>query len=238
MIAGGKLFMAKGSEFKPRTEFVCVGDYDIPLLEKQDIGVTTGLRWIPYTSSGSYPGDRSKAAVHFFIYDAGFENIWDNPIKLKKLKDYAYVTTPDFSTYTDMPLAFQIWNRFRSHWIGCYMQRTFKLKVIPTLCWSTRESFKFTFDGIPEGSVCIANSMGIKKTDHFICDNHRSGLREAIAQLEPERILVYGGKKEFYPFYTYEDIEPFCREMSVRKKLWDARVSRSFPKDKTIFELD
>jgi hypothetical protein len=229
--------MAKGSEFNPRKEFPVTGDYDIPMLEAQDIGETKHLRWIPYTSAGSFGGDRSRTGVHFFIYDKGFENIWETPIKLARLTGYACVATPDFSCYTDMPLAFQIWNRFRSHWIGCYMQQTLKLKVIPTLCWSTPNTYSFMFDGIPMGMPCIANSVGIGIKDREVYNKHLDGLRTAIAVVQPERILVYGEAKKLYPKYNYENITPFCREMSGRKKIWDARIAKSFPKGQGVYEL-
>jgi hypothetical protein len=230
--------MAKGIEFNPRNDFLGVGDYDIPMLEPNDIGETKHLRWIPYTSAGSFRGDKSRTAVHFFIYDKGFENIWDLPIKLARLKGFALVATPDFSCYTDMPIAFQIWNRFRSHWIGCYMQQTLKLKVIPTLCWSTPDTYSFMFDGIPFGSPCIMSSVGYQVKRHNIYNLHLSGLREAINVIHPEKILVYGTSKEFYTKYEYEDITPFCHEMLGRKKIWDARIAKSFPKGQGVYELD
>jgi hypothetical protein len=232
--------MAKGIEFNPRNEFSVVGDYDIPMLDRQEIGDTKHLRWIPYTSALSFGGDKSRTGVHFFIYDKGFENIWNAPWKLRRLQGFRYVTTPDFSTYTDMPIAFQIWNCFRAQWIGCFMQRQLKLTVIPTLRWSTEDSYKFCFDGIPLGTVCAMNSVGkgLGVADRKVFLGHRASLKVAVKRLEPERILVYSGVKEMYPPYNYEDIESFSIGMNHRKKAWDARLAKSFPKGQTVFELD
>jgi hypothetical protein len=229
--------VAVGVEFDAKNCFPTTGRYDIPVLKKQDTGDLSLLRWIPYTSVTGYKGDRTRTGVHFFIYDQGFENIWHDPYRLDRLVGFSVVTTPDFSTYTDMPLAFQIWNRFRSQYIGCFMQEIYDLTVIPTLCWSTPKSFEFTFDGIPEDSVCITNSLGIMLNDHVVCDYHRLGLKEAIKRVHPEKILVYGGARKFYPKYSYLNIDPFWKEMAGRRIVRDERISKRFPKDKTVFEL-
>jgi hypothetical protein len=230
--------MAKGVWFDTKNDFEPSGKYQMPTLKKSEIGDLSGINWIPYTSVTGFKGDKSTTGVHFFIYDQGFENIWGDILKLERLEGFAVVATPDFSTYTDMPLAFQIWNRFRSQYIGCVMQQLFGFPVIPTLCWSTPESFDYTFDGIPKGSVCITSSMGINKFDHEICDNHRSGLKEAIKRIEPEKIWVYGNYRDFFPKYNYGDIEPFWKEMAERRIARDARIAEVFPKSSSVFELD
>lgn len=230
--------MAIGVEFDPKNCFPMTGKYNIPVLRKHDIDDLSSIRWIPYTSVTGYRGDKSKTGVHFFIYDQGFENIWSDPYRLDRLVGFSAVTTPDFSTYTDMPIAFQIWNRFRSQYIGCFMQEIYDLTVIPTLCWSTSESFEYTFDGIPEGSTCITNSLGIAVNDHGVCDNHRAGLKEAIRRIHPKQIWVYGGARPFYPKYVYGNIDPFWKEMAGRRIARDERIAKRFPKNSSVFELN
>lgn len=52
---------------------------------------------------------------------------------------------PDFSTYTDYPYAFQIWNLYRKCWLAAYWQQIYDLKVIPVLSWSDEKSYDFCF---------------------------------------------------------------------------------------------
>ena len=188
----------------------------MPLLEKCSINISGIREWLPFNVARSYKESRKLTGVHFFIYDEGFSACWSNKDILEKISDFTVVATPDFSTYTDMPLAHQVWQRFRSQYIGAWMQQVLGYQVIPTLCWSTEDSFEFTFDGIPKGSVCITNSMGINIHDHRVCHLHRSGLKEAIRRIEPKKILVYGGAKDFYPQYDYVDIKPFWKGMVAR----------------------
>ena len=68
------------------------------------------------------------------------------------LQDFKCVMSPDFSTYTDFPKALQVYNHFRKHWIGTYMQMN-GIDVIPTISWSDKESFSWCFDGEPVGGV-------------------------------------------------------------------------------------
>ena len=48
-------------------------------------------------------GRNRQKGVHFFVDDYRFENIYRNPEKsLAKYAQYAFLLTPDFSTYADM----------------------------------------------------------------------------------------------------------------------------------------
>ncbi len=67
--------------------------------------------------------DRAGKGIHFFIHDYQFIRLWNTPDKyIDLLKDFDYVLTPDFSTYTDMPKALQIYNIYRKQWLGAYWQ--------------------------------------------------------------------------------------------------------------------
>lgn len=106
------------------------------------------------------------------------------------LGQFQYVLTPDFSTYTDFPKAIQIYNHYRKHWIGVYLQEN-GIKVIPTISWSTEESFDWCFDGEPVGSTVAVSSVG--------CMNNRDkkelfvkGYNAMIEKLHPQSIIFYG----------------------------------------------
>lgn len=65
-----------------------------------------------------------------------FEGVGEYGIPM--LQQFRYVLIPDFSLYTDFPKALQIWNHYRKHWIGAYMQ-LYGIDVIPTIAWNTEE---------------------------------------------------------------------------------------------------
>lgn len=190
------------------------------------------VKWAPVNLAGAYKQDRHAMGIHFFCHDRRFEGMWNDKNKLLALADFYCAATPDFSVYTDMPLAFQVWQRFRSQYLGAYMQNCFGMNVIPTLCWSTEDSFEFTFDGIPKGSTVVTNSLGIYQNEHQICSLHRAGLKEAIRRIEPKKIWVYGGAKKFYPDYDYGYIEPFYISMVKRRK----EYRKLHPEDKNIHD--
>lgn len=106
------------------------------------------------------------------------------------LREFRYVMSPDFSTYTDFPKAIQIYNHYRKHWVGAYLQEA-GIKVIPTISWSTPDSFDWCFDGEPEGATVSVSSVGCmgnrKKKELFL-----AGYQAMIERLHPETIIFYG----------------------------------------------
>lgn len=133
-----------------------------------------------------------KAGIHFFIDDYQFERIWNAPHDyMDLLQKFDCVLTPDFSLYTEMPLPMQIWNVYRSRMIGQIMQ-DYGMRVIPTLQWCREESFPFCFDGIEPGGTVAVSTIGVK--EHT--ENKSlwiNGMNEAMKQLKPSCVIVYGG---------------------------------------------
>ena len=70
---------------------------------------------VSYSATEHHP--KSKI-VHCFVDDYQFVRYWNAPDKyIPKLSKFAAVCAPDFSMYTDMPLAMQIYNHYRKHWL-------------------------------------------------------------------------------------------------------------------------
>lgn len=107
------------------------GKYDIP--EIQPVYTLPDVtEWISFNCVLSDKHPEGKA-VHFFIDDYQFERIWRNIDKyVAKLKKYVCVASPDFSPFGDMPLATQIFNHYRKHWVARYLQEQ-GITVIPTI---------------------------------------------------------------------------------------------------------
>lgn len=177
-----------------KANFVGVGKYDIPQLEPV-YEIPPFDEWIGfnYVLSDNEP---ERKAVHFFIDDYQFERIWNNPDKyVDKLKKYACVLTPDFSPYCDMPLITQMFNHYRKHWVGAYMQ-SHGVRVIPTIRASTDErSLEWFLDGEPKGGIVCISSMWTKEEearDYFVNKEYK----QMYEKLKPSKIYVYGNEVE------------------------------------------
>ena len=177
----------------------CVdGKWGIPMLDPCN-HIPEDLISFNYVLSAK-EGDKQKG-VHFFIDDYQFERVWNDPMfYIDKLKEFDCVLTPQFSLYTDMPLAMQIWNRYRSQQIGRMLQDA-GVWVIPSLCWSDERCFSFCFDGVPHNSVVAISTVGgIKEKTAY--ENFIKGCDEAIRILAPSGIILYGSEVD----YDFKDI--------------------------------
>ena len=163
------------------------GRWQIPII-KASQHIPTDLISFNYMLSK----DAFDKGIHFYIDDYQFERIWNQPHQyIDRLRCFDCVLTPDFSMYLEMPMAMQLWNVYRSRAIGQIMQ-DYGIEVIPTLMWSTPESFDFCFDGIEPGGVVSVSTIGIRgdKESRKCFD---AGMDEAIRRLRPSHIVVYGG---------------------------------------------
>lgn len=191
-----------------KANFEGVGKYDIPELEpiyEYEIGDIKEWIGFNYVLSDKEPEGK---AVHFFISDYQFNRIWNNPEKyVDKLRKYEAVLTPDFSPYADMPMATQIFNHYRKHWVGRFLQEN-GVKVIPTIRASKDDrSFKWYLDGEPKGGVVCISSMWTSKEDdreYFIKEYN-----QMYQKLKPSKIYIYGnkidglkGNIEYIPTFT------------------------------------
>lgn len=134
-----------------------------------------------------------RGGVHFFIQDYRFESAWNNPDRaLVKMGGADFILSPDFSAYRDWPLAIQLWNRYRANWLGAYWQSK-GARVIPTVGWSTEDSFEFCFDGFPRGSVVALSTVGCFTSGDLVAPAlFTAGYREMCRRLAPVGVVLYG----------------------------------------------
>lgn len=125
--------------------------------------------------------------VHFFTEDYKFNKVYNDYEKyVSILAKYKYLLTPDFSIFKDMPLPIQIYNVFKNRWCGAYWQ-DMGLVVIPTISWSTKESYSFCFTGVENGSVVAVSTLGNKFNKHeFLC-----GYNRMLEIINPSLIYCY-----------------------------------------------
>lgn len=181
------------------------GDFDIP--EIPPFEISEGLaetEFIPYNYARTC-GTPENKGVHFFVDDYQFARLWNKPdIYLEKLRQFKFVLAPDFSTYSDMPRAMQIYNHYRKHWIARYLTEH-NIAVIPTISWSTPDSFEWCFDGEPRGSVVAISNVSCLRnpTARRLFDLGFEKMKEV---LQPSAILCYGaeldGTINIKPHYT------------------------------------
>ena len=166
----------------------CTGIYDIPTLDKV-IHTPKSLMGFNYCKS-TPPQD--GVGVHFFLDDYQFERVWNSPEDYcTMLADYDCVLTPDFSLYTNMPIAMMIWNTYRSRLVGQMMQ-DYGCTVIPTVSWAGTDSYDFAFDGLPTGGTIAVSTIGVKRSkDAF--DIWVQGMDECMKVVKPYNVIVYGG---------------------------------------------
>ena len=162
----------------------------MPIVRACDV-VPDDLMGFNYATGCKDPDVRRSNGVHFFLDDYQFERIWRFPLDYgDRLADFQCVLTPDYSLYRDMPLPMQRWNCYRSRFVGAVWQ-TMGLDVIPTLQWSTPDSYSFAFDGMPTNSVVAVSTVGVLN-DKTATRLWVQGFEEAIRRVHPTLVLLYG----------------------------------------------
>ncbi len=173
-----------------RNEFLyhknSMGKYDFPIIRKQDIDVNK-IKFLSYVNAKKDDKENKDKTIHFFTYDWKFEKVYEKADEeLEKLSQYYCLLSPDFSLFTNMPLALQIESVFKNRWCGAYFQSK-GLKVIPTISWGDERSFHFCFDGIEVGSVVA------------VCTYYREncekefmlGYNEMLKRIKPSMVICY-----------------------------------------------
>lgn len=195
-----------------RAIFRGTGKYNIPIIKPEtDIRIDKVL-WIPinYAKTQHEP---EKCGLHFYKDDYQFERLWNYPDKwIPLLQKFAVVCAPDFSIYKEMPLAMQIYQHFRKHWLAAYWQ-AHGVRVIPTLCWCGEESYEWCFDGEPTNSIVSISSHGAFSTP-FEKEQFSKHCLVALDRLTPSGIMWYGQcPQEFERNATI--VKPYTMERSI-----------------------
>lgn len=171
-----------------RNTFPTCGQWEVPLIKKQSIDLSeVSLIACSDTKSNDNSVNR-RCGVHFFVDDYRFESIYRNPEKsLRKYSQYAFLLTPDYSTYADMNLWRQLESIAHSRWCGAYWQSQ-GLRVIPTITWGTAISYRFCFDGVETGSIVAVGMIGCKKNKA----GFMRGYNAMLEKIQPEAVVCFG----------------------------------------------
>ena len=116
-------------------QFKCEGKYGIPVMQPTQTVCDKMLRFMDWKEVDNY----EDYIAHFYYDDYKFMTAWRNPNKfIDQLKKFKAVVSPDFSLYTDFPIALQILSCYRRQWCGAYWQHL-GLDVIPDVVWGKKE---------------------------------------------------------------------------------------------------
>lgn len=191
--------------------FFVEGKYDIPVISPEF--EPPSMKWLGYNYARGLRSGKD-IGVHFFLDDYQFSALWNNPKQTTDgLLKFGAVMSPDFSTYTDMPMILQIYNHYRKHWLAQYWQ-SLGVTVIPTISWSDRRSFEWCFDGEPIGAVVAISTVGCER-DKEVFGLFSAGYSEMLDRLKPAHILAYGKRFDFMT-ESITVIEPFYKQMEER----------------------
>lgn len=211
------------------------GKYEIPIIKKQEIDVNK-IKILSYVNTKKEDKENKDKTIHFFTYDWFFDEVYEKADKeLEKLRQYYCLLSPDFSLFTNMPIALQIESVFKNRWCGAYWQSK-GLRVIPTISWGDERSFEFCFDGIEEGSVVAVCTYYRENCE----EEFMLGYNEMMRRIKPSMVLCYdepfkamtGNLKEFLPT-TYEWTKNLDWKDQIKFK-WEKQhrnVSGLNPKD-------
>lgn len=171
-----------------KAQYEGVGIFDIPQIHGVDW--VTNVKWVRFNDLASRK-PKQPFGVHFFIDDYKFERIWTNIDRyLPLLQKAEYVMSPDFSLYLDFPRAQSIWNHYRKHWIGAYLEEH-GVKVIPTVNWMYEDDYSWVFDGEPTNKVVAVSALGCTRNKDEL-KMFLDGYEEMIKRLNPSQVLFYG----------------------------------------------
>ncbi|MCL2014591.1 MAG: DUF4417 domain-containing protein [Oscillospiraceae bacterium] len=164
--------------------------WDIPSTEPFTDDLSD-VKWIDFNNKQKIT-NHENTATHFYIQDYQFSSVWNKSEKyLPLLQKLKAVVTPDFSNYTDMPKAQDLWNCYRRQWCGHYWQQH-GVNVISSLSWGVGKIYEWTFAGIPKGTTCATS---------FVCDrmDKETAIDELLLvldRLQPHTLFVKCNNKD------------------------------------------
>jgi hypothetical protein len=177
-------------------------NYEFPIIRRTDF---VPKEAIPFDKA--FRTINHEQWVHFYIHDVQFERIWRIPDRyLPLLKRFQGVITPDFSLYTDMPLAMQIWNTYRNRAIGFWLHQN-GVNIVSNVRWGDSRTYKFAFEGLERGGTVAVSTCGCigNIRDRII---FRNGLKTLVDSIAPKTIICYSQMPE--------DIFGFASQKGIR----------------------
>jgi len=138
-----------------------------------------------------------STALHFYTSDRKFRNLLMSPDKyVEGFMHLGALLTPDITISKEMARWARVRNTHLSRCVGAYyLSRHFQ--VIPSLRWSELDDLDFVLEGIPKDSVFSVGAYGSYR-DLALRETLELGLVQAVAQLQPQAVIIYGRIEESF----------------------------------------
>lgn len=173
--------------FSHKIQFNSDNKWGIPFINKNSLR-RFNIQLLGFDEIGAANQGNEDKTIHFFKEDYKFMDVYECPNKhIKRLARFEALLTPDFSMYTDFPLAMQIYATFMNRWCGAYWQH-YGMTVIPSISWSKKESYDFSFAGIEKGSIVAVSTVGVRREEVLFME----GYKEMLKTIQPDYVYCYG----------------------------------------------
>ncbi len=146
-------------------------------------------------SANPYPENRQGGTLGLFTHDYRIEPLWqDSASFLQELldTDWTAITTPDFSTYDEMPMAEKLWAVYRSRWCGRYWQEM-GMYIIPSIQYmqvgSADMTISISIETLP--NPCPTIALQVRNLTDY--EGVIQIINYAIEHKSVEGVLIYGG---------------------------------------------
>ena len=224
----------KSSELdKLNTSFLFETDnkYGFPIVKTSEDFSAQDL--IPFHMCKSMKKEDMDKAVHFFLDDYKFEQVWTRPRDfINTFLTYGNILSPTFSVWSNQPYALNVFNMYRSRWCTRFFQE-FGVNVLVDVRWNDESSYDYCFSGIERNTPVIVNTVGTKYLENrkmFV-----NGFEEMLRVLEPNKLYVYG---EYIPLNFDKYFDDVIYYESFWKKQRDKIQEKKYntPKKKIILK--
>lgn len=164
------------------------GEFEIPLIRGEQLPEgPIDLVACSRTRSDDTPENRRKG-VHFFVDDYRFRALrYDAFRNLAKYRQYAFLLSPDFSRYCEMPV-WQVLDAIgMNRWCGAVWQ-SLGCKVFPSVGWGTPYTYRFCFMGVERHSPVAVTTNGNRRAKRA----YLHGYDAMLEALDPSAIICLG----------------------------------------------
>lgn len=171
-----------------RVGLPCEGEFEIPVIRREDlpqgpIGLVACSRTRPNDSA-----DNRRKGVHFFVDDYRFRGLrTDVARNLVKYGQYAFILSPDFSRYCEMPTWQVIDAVGMNRWCGATWQRM-GYKVFPSVGWATPFTYRFCFKGVERNAPVAVTTNGNRRDRRA----YLHGYDAMLEALSPSAVICLG----------------------------------------------
>lgn len=171
-----------------RSGLPCEGEFEIPIIRREElpqgtIDLVACSRTLPNDTE-----ENRRKGVHFFVDDYRFRGLrHDVTRNLSKYGQYAFILSPDFSRYCEMPTWQVIDAVGMNRWCGATWQ-SMGYKVIPSVGWATPFTYRFCFTGVERNAPVAITTNGNRREKRA----YLHGYDAMLDALAPSVIICFG----------------------------------------------